>query len=164
METSATEPRFVCDSMLGGLARWLRFAGYDATWMPHIDDWDLIRLARAEERMLLSSDTGIFRISRIREGRQPALWIPNGLTKEQQLAHVLQQLHLSPRQPRCSVCNGTLIEVPKDAVRGSVPERSFAWQDHFWQCSQCHQVFWQGTHWQHMVKILEGLQPKQPTV
>jgi len=132
--------------------------------MPHIDDWDLIRLARAEERMLLSSDTGIFRISRIREGRQPALLVPNGLTKEQQLAHVLQQLHLSPRASRCAVCNGALIEVSKDKIRGSVPERSFAWQEQFWQGSQCHQVFWQGTHWQRMVTLLQGLQPKQPTI
>jgi uncharacterized protein with PIN domain len=164
METSGNEPRFVCDAMLGGLARWLRFAGYDAIWTPHIDDWDLIRLARAEERVLLSSDTGIFRISRIREGRQPALWVPNGLSKEQQLAHVLEQLHLVPRPPRCTVCNGTLLQVAKDQVRERVPLRSFNWQEQFWQCSQCGKVFWQGTHWQHMAKILEGLQPKQPTV
>ena len=138
---ASAEPRFVCDAMLGGLARWLRFAGLDATWMPDIDDWDLIRLARSEERILLSSDTGIFRISRIRDGRQPALWIPNGLTKEQQLNHVLEHFHLQPRQARCAACNGTLVEVAKDQVRERVPPRSFAWQEHFWQCSRCGQVF-----------------------
>jgi uncharacterized protein with PIN domain len=161
METSGNEPRFVCDAMLGGLARRLRFAGYDATWMPHIDDWDLIRLARAEERVLLSSDTGIFLISRIKEGRQPALRIPNGLTKEQQLAHVLEQLHLLPRSPRCTACNGFLIKVAKEQIRDRVPQRSFEWQDQFWQCSQCSKVFWQGTHWQRMAKILERLKQRQ---
>ena len=29
--------RFACDAMLGGLARWLRAAGYDATWQEGID-------------------------------------------------------------------------------------------------------------------------------
>ena len=160
-ETCGNEPRFVCDAMLGGLARWLRFAGYDSRWAPHIGDWDLIRLARAEQRVLLSSDTGIFRISPIRDGRQPAFWVPNGLSKEQQLTHVLEQFRLQPRPPRCTVCNGTLIEVAKDQVRELVPQRSFAWKEQFWQCSQCKQVFWQGTHWLRIAKILECLGNKQ---
>jgi hypothetical protein len=66
--TDPTPPLFVCDAMLGSLARWLRAAGYDASWQAHIDDWDLIRLARAEGRILLSCDTGIFRIGIIRDG------------------------------------------------------------------------------------------------
>jgi uncharacterized protein with PIN domain len=50
------DPRFACDAMLGGLARWLRAAGYDASWDDGIDDGELIRLARAEGRTALSSD------------------------------------------------------------------------------------------------------------
>ena len=42
---STPEPRFFCDVMLGGLARWLRAAGYDAEWREHIADPDLVRLA-----------------------------------------------------------------------------------------------------------------------
>jgi uncharacterized protein len=57
---SQSETLFACDAMLGGLARWLRAAGYDASWHPGIDDRDVIRLSRDERRMLLSSDTGIF--------------------------------------------------------------------------------------------------------
>src|SRR5438552_1862899 len=52
--------RIACDAMLGGLARWLRAAGYDACWQSGIDDHDLIRLARDQGRTLLSSDTRIF--------------------------------------------------------------------------------------------------------
>ena len=43
---SISIPRFACDAMLGGLARWLRAAGYDACWQEGIDDGELIRLAR----------------------------------------------------------------------------------------------------------------------
>lgn len=35
---STDPPRFACDAMLGGLARWLRAAGYDATWTYGIED------------------------------------------------------------------------------------------------------------------------------
>jgi hypothetical protein len=34
--------------MLGGLARWLRAAGYDASWHDGIDDGELVRLCHAE--------------------------------------------------------------------------------------------------------------------
>jgi uncharacterized protein with PIN domain len=67
------EPQFACDAMLGGLARWLRAAGYDAWWRADIGDWDLVRLAQREGRLLLTSDTGIFRIGVVRDGDVPGL-------------------------------------------------------------------------------------------
>jgi hypothetical protein len=91
---------FACDAMLGGLARWLRAAGYDATWKPDISDWDLIRTARYEDRTLLTSDTGIFRWGVIRDGDIPAPFVPHGLGILDQLTFVLQQLHLPIREPR----------------------------------------------------------------
>src|SRR5262249_61457977 len=81
-------PTFACDVMLGALARWLRAAGYDAWWSNAIDDWDLVRLAQREGRILLSADTGIFRIGIVRDGDVPALQVPNGLTVQEQLAFV----------------------------------------------------------------------------
>src|SRR5262249_44560677 len=35
---SVADLRFYCDAGLGGLARWLRAAGYDAFWEPDISD------------------------------------------------------------------------------------------------------------------------------
>jgi uncharacterized protein with PIN domain len=145
-------PRFTCDAMLGGLARWLRAAGYDASWQADIDDWDLIRHARSEDRLLLSSDTGIFRIGIVRDGEVPALWIPHGLARQDQLSFVLNHLALLPREPRCMACGGELAEVARDHVRERVPPRSFAWVDRFWECSRCGRVFWQGTHWKRIAE------------
>lgn len=141
----------------GGLARWLRAAGYDATWQAGIDDWELIRLARREQRLLLSSDTGIFRIGIVRDGDLPALFIPHGLTKLDQLAFVLDKLSLPIREPRCMACGGELAEAPKEQVKDRVPARSFAWQEQFWECSRCAQVFWQGTHWERIARQIEAL-------
>jgi uncharacterized protein with PIN domain len=155
--TGDTEPRFACDAMLGGLARWLRAAGYDASWHAHIADWDLIRVSRREGRVLLSSDTGIFRIGIIRDGDLPALFIPHGLCKQEQLVHVLSRLNLRLSEPRCMACGGALVEVPRDQVRDRVPPRSFAWVDQVYECSRCGQLFWQGTHWQRIAAALKGI-------
>lgn len=150
--------RFACDAMLGGLARWLRGAGYDAFWQEHIADWDLIRLARRENRFLLTCDTGIFRIGIVRDGYVPGLLLPHGMSKVDQLALVMQKLNLEIREPRCMTCGGELVEVPKEQVKERVPARSYEWLDHFYQCRRCGQVFWQGTHWQRVADVLRAAQ------
>jgi uncharacterized protein with PIN domain len=153
---------FACDAMLGGLARWLRAAGYDAYWQSGIDDWDLVRLARTEGRTLLTSDTGILRIGIVRDGDVPALFIPHGLTKQEQLAFVLQHLGLQPREPRCMACGGRLVEIAREQARDRVPARSLAWQERFWECDRCKQVFWQGTHWDRIAAELEQITAGSP--
>jgi uncharacterized protein with PIN domain len=146
--------RFACDAMLGALARWLRAAGYDTSWRADVDDWELVRHAAGDGRILLSSDTGIFRIGIVRDGEVPALWVPTGLRTRAQLALVLDHFRLAPRAPRCMACGGELAEVPREQVRGRVPPRSFAWVERFWECTACGRVFWQGTHWQRIAARL----------
>jgi len=82
--------------MLGGLARWLRVAGHDAAWRANIDDWDLVRQARTEGRMLLTCDTGIFRIGIVRDGNVSGLLVPHGLKKREQFRWVMERLQLAP--------------------------------------------------------------------
>jgi uncharacterized protein with PIN domain len=151
--------RFCCDAMLGGLARWLRAAGYDASWQSDIDDWELVRQAIRDKSVLLSSDTGIFKIGIVRDGEVPALLIPAGLKTYEQLHFVLENLRLEVLEPRCMSCGGALVEVAKEQVRDQVPPRTYDWLDHFFQCQRCQRVYWQGTHWQRIQKQLERLQP-----
>src|SRR3954469_7045321 len=153
--------QFACDAMLGGLARWLRAAGYDATWHPGIADRDLVRLAREEGRLLLSCDTDIFAYAPIRDGVQPALFVPLRLSPRDQLAHVLHKLALPMREARCMACGGELVDLPKEQAADRVPARSLAWQERFWECRRCGQVFWHGTHWQRMAEALRQVAARQ---
>src|SRR5438094_403599 len=54
-------PVFLCDVGLGGLARWLRAAGYASHWVPHIDDDELLREARRTAATLLTTDSLLMR-------------------------------------------------------------------------------------------------------
>ncbi len=152
--TSLSNPIFACDAMLGSLARWLRAAGYDVTWQADIDDWDLVRLAQKDGRILLTSDSGICRIGIVRDGEVPALLVPHGLGKLDQLVFVLRELELPIREPRCMACGGLLVEVHKEQIRDRAPPRTFGWLEHFYECSRCRQLFWRGTHWQQIVARL----------
>jgi uncharacterized protein len=159
---NASATCFACDAMLGGLARWLRAAGYDAFWQEDITDHELIRLARDTGRTLLSADTGVFEFAVIRDALQPALFVPLRLSPVQQLRFVLEKLHLSLREPRCMVCGGELAQVPKEQVGDRVPPRTFAWLEHFWECSLCRRVFWRGTHWQRIAAALQSVVADEP--
>ncbi|MFO8012173.1 MAG: Mut7-C RNAse domain-containing protein [Phycisphaerae bacterium] len=150
-------PAFWCDAMLGALARWLRAAGYDAAWEEGIDDADLLRRALADDRILLTCDTELARHGAIRSGRVPALLLPHGLDKVEQLRFVFERLGLERRSARCMACGGRLERVPKASARPEVPARTFRWCDEYFRCRRCAKVFWRGTHWRKIEAALDTL-------
>jgi len=148
------QPAFFCDAMLGGLARWLRAAGYDAAFEYGIDDAELIARARAGRRMILSSDGPMFQRSLITSGEMPALYVPQQLSKLQQLRFVLRELSLPLRPPRCMACGGELAEVPKHTVISEAPPLAYRRCEKFWRCGRCGKLLWHGTHWQRITERL----------
>src|SRR5215203_4274978 len=133
-------PQLACDSMLGGLARWLRAAGRDASWHDGIDDGELVRLCHAQGRTVLSSDQDIFAFALVRDGVVPSLFVPRGDIQDQ-LAHVLRELRLPLLEPRCMACGGGLAELSREEAAGKVPPRSLAYHDRFWACVRCGKAF-----------------------
>ena len=141
-------PRFFCDAMLGGLARWLCAIGYEAAFEYGIDDGDLVARASAEQRMILSSDRGLFERTVIKDGRVGALFIPQQLGRLEQLRFVVRQLQLPRRDTRCMACGGELAEVPKHSVTNEAPPLAYRHCERFWRCQGCGKLLWRGTHWQ----------------
>ncbi len=150
-------PTFYCDAMLGGLARWLRAAGYDALFEYGIDDADLIARAREQGRVLLSSDGPLFDRTIVRTGGVAALFVPRQTGKIEQLEFVMRRLSLPLRPPRCMACGGFLVELPKHAVADEAPPMAFRNCDRFWRCDRCGKLLWHGTHWQKVDKRLRAM-------
>ena len=50
------ELKFVADTMLGKLARWMKILGYDVIYFREIDDKQLIDISRQNERIILTRD------------------------------------------------------------------------------------------------------------
>ena len=148
------QPRFICDAMLGGLARWLRAAGYSACFDVHIADGELVRRALEEDRCLLTSDGGVMERYAVAEGIVRSVFVPRGLDTLQQLAVVLGRLGLPLRQSRCMVCDAPLADVPLARVQQMVPERVRATCRRFFLCTGCGRLYWRGTHWQSIRRRL----------
>jgi len=62
-------PRFIVDTNVGGLARWLRMVGYDALFISDIDDEGLIAIGLKEKRVVLTKDTQLMKRRVITSGR-----------------------------------------------------------------------------------------------
>ncbi|MFQ6012724.1 MAG: Mut7-C RNAse domain-containing protein [Thermoplasmata archaeon] len=144
--------RFLCDHMLGTLARWLRLLGYDTAYPGAREDAELLSTAEGEGRVLLTRDKDL-------AGRSGArgLYVASD-DLDEQIRQVLTELRPRAKDPmsRCAVCNGVLHEATREAARGAVPEGVWRRQEQFWRCTACGQYYWRGTHWEHMRPRLDG--------
>lgn len=151
------DPRFFCDAGLGGLARWLRAAGYETSWQPDIADDELLREARKQAAIILTTDSMLMERRVLRDRVQPALWLPPALGIARQLGLVFREFRLTVREPRCMACGGELRLEAKEALRERIPPRTYRWLDEYFVCARCGQVFWRGTHWQRIQTQLRAL-------
>jgi len=149
--------RFFCDAGLGGLARWLRAAGYDALWEAGIDDDELLRQGVKHSAVILTTDSMLMERRVLRDGIIPAFWMPPTLTISGQLRLVFREFALALRDSRCMSCGGELRRVAKESLQERIPPRTYRWLDEFFVCNRCDNIFWHGTHWQRIRSELEAL-------
>jgi uncharacterized protein with PIN domain len=147
--------RFVCDAGLGGLARWLRGAGYEASWQIELDDAAVIREAQHRAATLITTDSLMMERGVLRDGLVPAVFVPSTLTCAQQLEIVFRELALELRESRCMHCGGELRRVDRPTVAARIPPRTARWLDEYFVCVHCDRLFWRGTHWQKIRRELE---------
>jgi len=147
-------PRFVCDASLGGLARWLRAAGYEADAVGSKQGPPVAKAPRRRAVLVTTDSRQAARMS-VGEGEPELLWIPSSLRRVRQLGVVLRDLDLEPREPRCMACGAELRAVPKRDVEARIPPRTARWKDEYFLCAGCGRLFWQGTHWQRIAEQLQ---------
>jgi len=151
------ELQFFCDAGLGGLARWLRAAGYEATWEAGIDDDVLLEKAARAGTTVLTTDSMLMERRVIRDRVIPAFWLPPTLRIPEQLRLVFKEFRLKPKPSRCMACGGVLRSVNKQELRTRIPPRTFLWKDEFFVCARCDKLYWHGTHWDRIQKELQHL-------
>jgi uncharacterized protein len=156
-ETKDFPRNFLCDAGLGGLARWIRGAGYESIWKPELNDAAIIREAERIGATLITTDAMMMERGVLRDGLLPAVCLPSSLTCENQLAVLFRELGLELREPRCMACGGELHRVPKEMVAARIPPRTALWLDEYFLCTQCDQLFWRGTHWRKITAELNRL-------
>ena len=146
--------RFLCDPSLGGLARWLRAAGFEADMAAGVAGHRLPEAALRLGRVLLTTEAEVLDRRIVADGSLRVVWVPSALTMREQLRMVALDLGLAPREPRCMCCGGALVKAAKQAVRSRIPPRTALWKDEYFVCAACDRLFWQGTHWERIARTL----------
>jgi len=147
-------PSFVADMMLGKLARWMRVLGYDVWYKNPVNDGTLLAWAREWHRVLLTRDTRLVRRRGVGEHMLILADDPMDQIKE-----VMQTYPFDPEQvlSRCVRCNTRLVSAEKKDLKDHVPEYICLTESKFGRCLTCGRVYWQGTHYRHMVRTLREM-------
>ena len=149
------QPRFLCDAMLGSLARWLRFFGFDTLYpAPGPSDSVLAKKARDENRWLLTRDRELATAG-------PRTMLVRSAELEEQLVEIFDRLGLRPRptleKARCGECNGDFEEVSRAEVAEVVPPHVLATSPRFHRCAGCGRVYWPGSHGERILERMRAV-------
>ena len=152
--------RFALDAHLGRLAAYLRLLGFDALYDNGYSDEELARISSQDHRILLTRDRGLLKRSEVKYG-----YCIRSTVSQEQLLEVVRRYDLvAALQPgtRCVHCNGLLRLVPKAEVIDRLPPRTQLYYDKFWVCQGCDQVYWQGSHYPALKRLIALVQSSHP--
>ncbi|KAF6257473.1 hypothetical protein COO60DRAFT_1701845 [Scenedesmus sp. NREL 46B-D3] len=191
--SAQTVPRFLVDSMLGRLCRWLRALGVDAEFVETGGKQQLQQAARVQGQPLLVQSLGqqqqgqlieAIHKAALSEGRLfltrdtklaarrdvgGSVYLLNTDDAAEQLTEISRHFGIefdeSTAMSRCSVCNAAAFEqISRAAAAALVPPRVMEVVEEFWRCGSCGKVFWMGPKSQAAIDLLSSLFTNGKTV
>ncbi|UCB55304.1 MAG: Mut7-C ubiquitin/RNAse domain-containing protein [Thiotrichales bacterium] len=147
------ESRFVLDCHLGRLARYLRQFGFDTLYRNDYTDDELAETSARDHRILLTRDRSLLKRSIITHG-----YFIREFDPRKQLDEVIQRFDLRKQIipfGRCTRCNGIVERIDKGAVEHQLEPKTRLYFDDFWQCTSCKQIYWEGSHVKHMMRLTD---------
>lgn len=146
---------FILDVHLGKLARILRLLGFDTLYRTDYDDPEIIRLALAEHRIILTRDRRMLHDLRITHAR----WL-HSTNSEEQAREVIERFQLEDairRFVRCPACNGLIEPVEKETILGELEPLTKKYYSEFFRCLDCRKIYWKGSHYDSIVDKLDTI-------
>jgi len=150
--------RFVLDNHLGRLAAYLRMLGFDVLYRNDFDDDELVEISASDDRILLTRDRRMLMRKIVRWG-----YCLRSLDSRKQLDEVLKRFELyhqiAPFR-RCVHCNEPLEVISKEAVLDRLEPLTRLYFEDFRICPACGQIYWKGSHYDRMRKLIESMGAK----
>jgi len=147
--------KFILTREVGRLVRWLRILGFDTRYFKEDKAASLIIEALRDDRVIVT------RNHRLPEARGIKVVLLKTEKIKEQICEFFTGVGIAydPRRmfTRCIICNDELIPIDKPRVKNLVPEYVYNTQKNFTTCPHCKKIYWQGTHWGNVVKILEDI-------
>ena len=148
-------PKFILDTHLGKLARYLRLSGFDAVYSNDFEDSEIIKISLSDNRIILTRDKGILKNSSVTHG----YYIRSQEPKEQ-INEVIRRFDLeSLIKPFtiCSSCNGKIVTVSKDLILEQLKSLTKKHYNRFYMCGECKKIYWEGSHYKRIKDFINSL-------
>ena len=150
---------FLVDGMLGNIAKKLRLFGFDSEYFSDINDSKLIEKAKNENRIIISRDRHL--IDRANKNDVLSIYV----TKENEIEQFLEILETTNLQldeisgdvARCTKCNSTTSQISKLKIGNKIPQGVLEFNDKFWKCDKCDQIYWEGTHIKNLQEFVHKI-------
>ena len=145
--------KFIIDHNAGKLVKWLRMLGCDAIFFTGADDAEMVSVALAENRIIITRDTGVIKRRLISSGKVSAVLLTSEIATEQ-MEQVMRSLDIDGSNylfTRCLECNRLLEEQEKEELSARIPPYVYKTHDKYMECPSCRRIYWKGTHWQAMM-------------
>lgn len=153
------ESRFFVDAMLGNIAKKMRIMGFDTKYLAYIEDDELIRLSKKENRIVISRDEDL--VSKALKAGLRAIFTKNNLEIEQFREIInkskLKIIKINGERARCPMCNSETEPENKKNIQGKIPKKVLEYHEKFWRCKTCDKIFWEGTHIKNLQQFVGEL-------
>jgi uncharacterized protein len=149
------EPKFVIDVHLGTLAKYLRLLGFDTLYRNNFEDAEIIELSVSEQRIILTRDLLILKNGRVTHG-----YFVRETNPKKQITEIVMRFDLKNQfNPfsLCLDCNGRIMKVEKINIDKKLKPNTRKTFQEFYQCGSCKKVYWKGSHYEKLMKMVEGL-------
>lgn len=155
-EKPLREPKFIVDVHLGRLAKYMRLLGFDTLYENNFSKEELIDKSINERRTIITKDRNLLKRNEISH----AYWVRN-IFPEDQLKELIERFDLKDQVKefsRCLECNNILQKIDKEKIEKRLPPKVKEWHNEFYYCSNCDKIFWKGSHYEKMKRIIEKIE------
>lgn len=143
---------FVLDVHLGKLAKLLRLLGFDTLYRNDYDDPEIVEIAVAEHRIILTRDRRLLFSRKVTHG-----YFVRSTNSMQQAREIVARLDLAwniAPFTRCIACNGLVEPVAKEAILPELQPLTIKYYDTFTRCRECRRIYWKGSHYDRLLGFL----------
>lgn len=143
--------KFICDSMFGKLARWLRMAGYFADYIKSTERERFLKNFLIKQKsILITKDKKILKLN------YPVFLLDEIYVKNQfEIVKEKFNLKFDSAFTICMECNFHLEKTTKEENKEKIPEFVYKNFNEFFICKKCGRIYWKGSHYQEMLKKLK---------
>ncbi|MEZ4525610.1 MAG: Mut7-C RNAse domain-containing protein [Desulfobacterales bacterium] len=141
-------PGFIMDVHLGKAARIMRLLGFDVLYRNDYDDPEIVRIAAAENRVVLTRDRRLLFAKAVRYA-----YLLRSQNPETQVHEILDRFDLHDHITafaRCTSCNGQLEHAHKKDILAHLEPKTRKYYNSFVRCRDCGKIYWEGSHFSQL--------------